>query len=76
MPLKAPFNFKKVIDERNEFCKWIDEHKESLKPPINATIVFEESSFIIMVVGGPNTRTDYHINQTDVYIPRTQHIIL
>lgn len=48
-PLKA-FNFR----------DWIDKHREYLKPPVNNRLVFRESEFIIMVVGGPNSRTDYH----------------
>lgn len=42
------------------FRRWIDEHREFLKPPVCNRQVFRESEFIIMVVGGPNSRTDYH----------------
>jgi 3-hydroxyanthranilate 3,4-dioxygenase len=42
------------------FRRWIDEHREYLKPPVCNRQVFKESEFIIMVVGGPNSRTDYH----------------
>lgn len=42
------------------FRKWIDEHREFLKPPVCNRQVFKESEFIIMVVGGPNSRTDFH----------------
>ena len=38
---------------------WIDEHRHLLKPPVgNKCIV--DADYIIMVVGGPNERTDYH----------------
>ncbi|MBI1216112.1 MAG: 3-hydroxyanthranilate 3,4-dioxygenase [Alphaproteobacteria bacterium] len=46
----APFNFK----------KWIDENRDQLKPPVCNKLVYEDSDFIIMVIGGPNTRKDYH----------------
>ena len=46
--------------------QWIEEHKHLLQPPVGAQLVFEDSSFIIMVVGGPNRRSDYHVNQTEV----------
>lgn len=42
------------------FREWIDAHREYLKPPVCNRQVFEHSEFIIMVVGGPNSRTDYH----------------
>ncbi|MGA9421143.1 MAG: 3-hydroxyanthranilate 3,4-dioxygenase [Rhodanobacteraceae bacterium] len=38
---------------------WIDTHRDLLKPPVgNKCIVADD--FIVMVVGGPNTRSDYH----------------
>lgn len=46
----APLNFK----------RWIDEHYELLKPPVNNAVVYKDTDFIIMVVGGPNQRHDYH----------------
>lgn len=40
--------------------QWIEEHKEQLKPPVCNQQVYETGDFIIMVVGGPNSRKDYH----------------
>jgi 3-hydroxyanthranilate 3,4-dioxygenase len=38
---------------------WIDEHRHLLKPPVgNKCIV--DADYIVMIVGGPNARTDYH----------------
>jgi 3-hydroxyanthranilate 3,4-dioxygenase len=42
------------------FREWIERHRELLKPPVCNAQVFAESDFIIMVVGGPNSRSDYH----------------
>jgi 3-hydroxyanthranilate 3,4-dioxygenase len=42
------------------FQNWIERHRDRLKPPVCNAQVFHESEFIIMVVGGPNSRSDYH----------------
>lgn len=45
------------------FQAWIDDHRDRLKPPVCNQQVFEENDFIVMVVGGPNSRTDYHYDE-------------
>ncbi|WP_444995924.1 3-hydroxyanthranilate 3,4-dioxygenase [Aliikangiella sp. IMCC44359] len=45
------------------FQKWIDENRDKLKPPICNKEVYREGDMIIMVVGGPNGRKDYHLNE-------------
>src|SRR5262245_46914408 len=55
-PLRA-FNFR----------RWIDEHRHLLKPPVGNKQVFQNSDFIIMVVGGPNSRKDYHVDPGDEF---------
>ena len=42
--------------------KWINENRDLLKPPVCNKVVWENSDFIIMVVGGPNSRKDYHVD--------------
>lgn len=46
------------------FKKWIDENRDKLRPPVCNQVVWEDGDFIIMVVGGPNNRKDYHYNET------------
>ena len=42
---------------------WIDEHRHLLKPPVGNQQVFKDNQdFIVMVVGGPNARKDYHVD--------------
>jgi 3-hydroxyanthranilate 3,4-dioxygenase len=45
------------------FKDWIDAHRQSLRPPVCNQQVFEEDDFIVMVVGGPNSRSDYHYDE-------------
>lgn len=49
------------------FAKWIDEHRHLLKPPVGNQVVYEDTEFIVMVVGGPNTRKDYHVDEGEEF---------
>ena len=68
MSIAAPFNLK----------KWIDEHRDLLKPPVgNQCISKDAENFIVMVVGGPNSRKDYHFNESEeLYYQVEGNIIL
>ena len=57
MPIKSAFNLH----------AWIDEHRHLLKPPVGNAQVYEDTEFIIMVVGGPNNRKDYHYNEGEEF---------
>ena len=41
---------------------WIDRHRHVLRPPVGNKRVFEDGDFIIMVIGGPNSRQDFHVD--------------
>ena len=42
--------------------QWIDANRAQLRPPVGNKRVFRDGDFIIMVVGGPNARQDYHVD--------------
>ena len=42
--------------------EWIDAHRELLKPPVCNRELYAGSEFIVMIVGGPNARKDYHVD--------------
>ncbi len=44
---------------------WIEEHRALLRPPVGNTRVFEDGDFVVMVVGGPNARKDFHVDPGD-----------
>ena len=45
-----PFNFR----------KWIDDNAHLLRPPVGNQQIYQDAGLLVMVVGGPNQRTDYH----------------
>ena len=53
--MKTPMPFK-LLD-------WIDDNREHLRPPVCNKQMFEAGDFIVQVVGGPNSRTDYHLDE-------------
>jgi 3-hydroxyanthranilate 3,4-dioxygenase len=57
MPLMPPINLK----------RWIEEHRDLLKPPVGNKMVWQDSEFMVMVVGGPNQRKDFHVEDGEEF---------
>lgn len=56
MSIQKPFNLN----------KWIEENRDLLKPPVgNKNLYKQAGDFIVMIVGGPNARKDYHYNESE-----------
>lgn len=54
--IKRPFNLQ----------KWIDDNRDILKPPVgNKNLYQDAGDYIVMIVGGPNARKDFHYNETE-----------
>ncbi len=57
MSITLPINFK----------KWIDKNRHLLKPPVGNKVVYDKGDFMIMVVGGPNKRKDFHVDPIEEF---------
>lgn len=57
MSAAPPFNLR----------RWIDQNRDFLKPPVGNKLLFEDSAFIIMAVGGPNSRKDFHHDPSEEF---------
>ncbi len=56
MSIAPPFNL----------TRWIEENRDLLKPPVgNKNLYKDAGDYIVMIVGGPNARKDYHYNETE-----------
>lgn len=56
--IQRPFNFR----------AWIDENRHLLKPPVGNQQVYKVAEdLIVMVVGGPNSRKDFHYNESEEF---------
>lgn len=56
MAIRRPFNLK----------QWITDNRDLLKPPVgNKNLYADAGDYIVMIVGGPNARKDYHYNETE-----------
>ncbi len=46
---------------------WIKENRHLLQPPVGNKCIWPQQDFIVMAVGGPNERTDFHVNRGDEF---------
>jgi 3-hydroxyanthranilate 3,4-dioxygenase len=46
---------------------WVEENRHLLKPPVGNKMVWQDRDFLVMVVGGPNQRKDFHIEEGEEF---------
>lgn len=47
--------------------QWIKEHEHLLQPPVNNSIIWEDADMMVMIIGGPNSRYDYHVDPVEEF---------
>lgn len=51
-----------VIPPTINFSGWIEENRQLLKPPVGNKTMTVGDDFLVQIVGGPNQRTDFHVD--------------
>jgi 3-hydroxyanthranilate 3,4-dioxygenase len=57
MPTPSPLNL----------TAWIEANRDLLRPPVGNKMIWHDQDFLVMVVGGPNRRSDYHVEDGDEF---------
>ena len=65
----------KIVSPLN-FKAWIEENRALLEPPVGNKCIWKDGEFIVMVVGGPNNRKDYHYNETPEFFYQVEGDII
>jgi len=47
--------------------RWIEENRALLRPPVGNKVIYRDSEFIVMAVGGPNARRDFHVDPAEEF---------
>ncbi|GAC51073.1 3-hydroxyanthranilate 3,4-dioxygenase [Gordonia aichiensis] len=55
-----------------DFGSWIDKNRHLLAPPVNNQTISLGDDFIVQVVGGPNQRTDFHLDPYEEWFYQVQ----
>lgn len=47
--------------------KWVEEHRDELRPPVGNKYLYDGEDFFVMVIAGPNARNDFHVTASEEY---------
>ncbi|MEJ8546656.1 3-hydroxyanthranilate 3,4-dioxygenase [Brevibacillus borstelensis] len=46
-------------------AQFIEENKDQLKPPVNNKVIWKDAELMVMLLGGPNKRRDFHVDPSE-----------
>jgi 3-hydroxyanthranilate 3,4-dioxygenase len=49
------------------FSRWLEDNRHLLKPPVGNKNIYNEGGIMMFVVGGPNERTDWHLDPREEF---------
>jgi 3-hydroxyanthranilate 3,4-dioxygenase len=53
-------------------ARFVEENRELLRPPVGNKMIWQDSDFMVMVVGGPNQRQDFHVEDGEEFFYQIQ----
>jgi 3-hydroxyanthranilate 3,4-dioxygenase len=65
--LTARYNESMQLTPAFNLHRWIEQNRHLLKPPVGNKLLFQDSAFIVMAVGGPNSRKDFHHDPSEEF---------
>lgn len=61
-------NYEYMVIPPINFKKWIEDNRKFFKPPVGNKMLYEEfEDFMIFLVGGPNSRKDFHVDDGEEF---------
>lgn len=64
--MSAPPITARVLPPIN-LMKWVEQNRDQLRPPVGNKYLYNGQDFFVMVVGGPNSRNDFHVTASEEY---------
>ncbi len=48
-----------------DLWEWVETNRHAFEPPVGNKVIWEDSQFTAMIIRGPNTRRDFHVDPSD-----------
>lgn len=65
-----------ALPETINIVQWLEQNEKFLEPPVMNKLMYGAGQLKVMFVGGPNIRSDYHLEEGEVCIEGLQRPFL